>query len=96
MCTGDFQEKDANDAGNKMLRPPKGTRCADPCVEEEGRWGTSWCYTEPGGSEARMSQWGANCVVCTGSHDNNNIFKIQQKNKNDCILFDILSSSFIS
>ena len=61
MCTGDFIEKDNNHAVNKKHRPPAGTTCALPCVVEQGRWGSTWCYTEED-----KSQWGAECGNCLG------------------------------
>ena len=60
MCTGNFTERDLSDTGNAMQRPPPGTKCAEPCVFESGRWGSSWCYTDGNG------QWGAECVSCEG------------------------------
>ena len=69
MCTGSFIEKDINDAVNKKQRPPAGTRCVASCVVEEGRWGSSWCYTEEDNS-----QWGAECDQCSGK-DATNEFK---------------------
>ena len=66
MCTGNFTERDLSDTGNAMQRPPPGTKCAEPCVFESGRWGSSWCYTEENGSEEKGSQWGAECVSCQG------------------------------
>merc|ERR1712020_333155 len=59
MCTGDFVEENIKNAGNDKQRPPAGTKCVEPCVEEAGRWGTSWCYTA-----VDQSQWGAECVQC--------------------------------
>ena len=58
MCTGTFFEH-ASTASNNKPRPPDGSKCAEPCVYEEGRWGSSYCYTEDG-------NWGAECVPCTG------------------------------
>ena len=60
MCTGNFMERDLSDAGNGIQRPPAGTKCAEPCVFESGRWGSSWCSTDGNG------QWGAECVSCGG------------------------------
>ena len=53
MCSG-FFVKEAN-------RPLTGTGCAHPCVYEEGRWGSSWCYTK-----SDRSEWGAECIPCSG------------------------------
>ena len=61
MCTGNFQETDINNAGNNKQRPPHGTKCVESCVEESGRWGSSWCYTAKD-----KSQWGAECIDCKG------------------------------
>ena len=52
MCTGSFVENG---------RPPLGTKCAKPCVQQSGRWGWSWCYTKQD-----ESQWGAECENCPG------------------------------
>ena len=60
MCTGNFQETD-QDLKRYTARPQEGTRCVSPCISEEGRWGTSWCNTVKDGS-----QWGAECVSCSG------------------------------
>ena len=57
MCTGNFWE-DASASGNNKPRPPVGTKCAEACVFERGRWGSSFCNTEDG-------NWGAECVPCT-------------------------------
>ena len=54
MCTGSFVENG---------RPPLGTKCAKPCVQQSGRWGWSWCYTKQD-----ESQWGAECVDCPGTY----------------------------
>ena len=60
MCTGNYFEH-FSDARNNRLRPPAGTRCAEPCIYEKGRWGSSYCFTEDG-------NWGAECVSCPGEH----------------------------
>ena len=59
MCTGTFFEH-SSVVGNNKPRPPAGTRCAEPCVHETGRWGSSYCYTEDG-------NWGAECISCPGT-----------------------------
>ena len=64
QCTGAFFESGAA-AGNGRDRPPANTGCNDGCVQENGRWGASWCYTEPAGTDNR--QWGAECAACEGS-----------------------------
>ena len=56
MCTGNFFEH-ASAVGNHEPRPASGTRCAGPCIYDQGRWGSSYCYTEDG-------NWGAECVAC--------------------------------
>ena len=61
MCTGDFIEKDINNAQNKKQRPSTGVKCTSSCKIESGRWGSSWCFT----SEDE-SQWGAECIPCLG------------------------------
>ena len=61
MCTGNFVESDVSDSGDGKQRPTAGTKCVKPCVVESGRWGSSWCYTEED-----ESQWGAECVLCSG------------------------------
>ena len=53
MCTGNFQEEGK--------RPPAGIPCVGSCVMDAGRWGSSYCYVDSGGS-----QWGAECVYCSG------------------------------
>ena len=53
MCTGIFQEEDK--------RPPAGTYCVGSCIMEAGRWGSSFCYTDPD-----KNQWGGECVSCQG------------------------------
>ena len=53
FCTGTFREKDGT------LRAAPGSKCKAKCVTKEGRWGSSWCYTE-----SDKSQWGAECVKC--------------------------------
>lgn len=60
MCTGNFLESDPSNAGNNKQRPASGTKCVEPCVNESGRWGSSWCYTAED-----KSQWGAECLPCT-------------------------------
>ena len=60
MCTGMFVEPSGADEDGQE-RPPPGTRCVGGCIQASGRWGTSYCYTE-----ADKSQWGAECVSCTG------------------------------
>ena len=60
-CTGNFVESDVSNAGNGKQRPAAGTRCVIPCHWEAGRWGSSWCYTA-----LDKSQWGAECLPCTG------------------------------
>ena len=60
-CTGNFVESDVSNAGNGKQRPAAGTRCVIPCHWEAGRWGSSWCYTS-----LDKSQWGAECLPCTG------------------------------
>ena len=61
MCTGFYAERDVGNSANGKQRPPNGTKCAEPCVKESGRWGSSWCIT----SKDR-SQWGAECIPCSG------------------------------
>ena len=68
MCTGNFLESDINTAGNGKQRPAAGTKCVKPCRWEAGRWGSSWCYTE-----LDESQWGAECLPCTGTIMHSNI-----------------------
>ena len=53
MCTGTFRE------GDGTPRAPYGSKCTSECVNEKGRWGSSWCYT---GED--KSQWGAECIAC--------------------------------
>jgi len=65
-CAGGFSEQ-ASRAGNARDRPHVGTPCAAPCVQERGRWGHSWCWTEPEGTSDR--QWGAPCVDCMNAAD---------------------------
>eukprot|EP00662_Eupelagonemidae_sp_cell21_P058355 gene58355-biopygen68131 len=62
-CTGTFFEA-ANAAGNgnDRDRPLAGTTCDGPCIVHAGRWGSTYCWTEPVGSPNR--QWGAECVHC--------------------------------
>lgn len=52
MCTGTFAEQQT-----KM--PPWGEVCAYPCVNDSGRWGKSYCYTNK-----EKTLWGAECVPC--------------------------------
>ena len=63
MCTGNFVEADVSDSSNGIQRPPAGTNCVGPCVIASGRWGSSYCNTASVGG---ISQWGAECVPCTG------------------------------
>ena len=58
ICSGNYYENPSV-VGNNKPRPPAGTRCAEPCVYEKGRWGSSYCYTEDG-------NWGAECIPCPG------------------------------
>ena len=51
MCTGSFQE-------NKK-RPAPNTKCIGSCIQEAGRWGKNYCYTNK-----EKSQWGAECISC--------------------------------
>eukprot|EP00746_Dinoflagellata_sp_MGD_P140420 gnl/MRDRNA2_/MRDRNA2_73673_c0_seq1.p1 gnl/MRDRNA2_/MRDRNA2_73673_c0~~gnl/MRDRNA2_/MRDRNA2_73673_c0_seq1.p1 ORF type:complete len:2528 (+),score=396.81 gnl/MRDRNA2_/MRDRNA2_73673_c0_seq1:280-7584(+) len=60
-CTGDYFE-DGLIAWNKRTRPPPGTPCTGQCVLEPGRWGDTWCWTEPDGTYRQ--QWGAPCLPC--------------------------------
>ena len=60
MCTGNFYEHSPA-SHSKMARPPEGTRCVEPCVYENGRWGSSYCYTEDG-------NWGAECKPCPSKY----------------------------
>ena len=52
-CTGSFQENGK--------RPTPNTKCVGPCIQEAGRWGNSYCYTDK-----EKSQWGAECINCQG------------------------------
>ena len=60
MCTGSFVGIDPADE-----RPPAGTKCANQCfLSSDGvsdSWGTSYCYTSDD-----ESQWGAECILCSG------------------------------
>eukprot|EP00662_Eupelagonemidae_sp_cell21_P057816 gene57816-biopygen89623 len=47
---------------NGRDRPPAGTQCNEACVIHAGRWGATFCYTEPDGYPSR--QWGAECAPC--------------------------------
>ena len=41
------------------IRPPRGTPCDEgenPCINKEGRWGSSYCKTNGG------TNWGAECT----------------------------------
>ena len=53
-CTGSFQEDG---------RPASNTKCFYPCIQDAGRWGNSYCYTNK-----NQSQWGAECVNCQGTN----------------------------
>ena len=53
-CTGSFQEDGKT--------PPSNTKCFYPCIQDAGRWGKNYCYTNPD-----KSQWGAECVACQGN-----------------------------
>ena len=46
------------------MRPDRGTECVGGCLIEEGRWGQSWCWTEPDTVDEATRQWGANCLPC--------------------------------
>ena len=54
-CTGSFQEEGK--------RPAPNTKCVGPCIQDAGRWGKSYCYTNKD-----ESQWGAECVNCQGTN----------------------------
>ena len=56
VCSGTYKEDDGN---NGTLRAAPWTKCKSDCVIQDGRWGSSFCYTE-----ADQSQWGAECVPC--------------------------------
>jgi hypothetical protein len=60
-CTGEYFE-DGLIAWNKRTRPPPGTPCTGQCVLDPGRWGDTWCWTEPEGTYRQ--QWGAPCFPC--------------------------------
>eukprot|EP00660_Eupelagonema_oceanica_P001436 gene1437-biopygen9884 len=53
FCTGTFEEAD---------RPIAGTACNGGCIKEPGRWGDTFCWTDPPGTPHR--NWGAPCVPC--------------------------------
>ena len=55
-CTGSFQEEGK--------RPAPNTKCVGPCIQDAGRWGKSYCYTNK-----EESQWGAECVNCQGTNN---------------------------
>merc|ERR1712126_495082 len=57
FCTGNFKEKNPNDAGNRKQRPDAGTPCAGECQSMRGRWGENYCWTKDG-------NWGALCLRC--------------------------------
>ena len=58
MCTGFY-----TGAKNSSL-PLAGTGCVYACVNETGRWGSSWCYTK-----YDKSEWGAECIHCSGKKE---------------------------
>eukprot|EP00494_Astrolonche_serrata_P031466 UN31735 len=62
MCSGFYQELNVADSGNGRMRPPAASPCVGDCIVGIGRWGTSWCYTEPEGTPNR--QWGSDCIPC--------------------------------
>ena len=51
MCTGSFQENGE--------RPVPNTKCIGSCIQDAGRWGKNYCYTNE-----EKSQWGAECISC--------------------------------
>ena len=60
-CTGNYVDPDASNVGNGLPRPPSGTKCVGGCINESGRWGASYCFTE-----VDESNWGAECISCPG------------------------------
>ena len=56
MCTGVYHESGKT--------PIPGTKCVEDCVNQEGEWGSSWCYTNE-----EKTQWGAECIECPGKID---------------------------
>ena len=69
-CTGNFKESEewkkwnmGGKSGRNGNRASPGTKCASECKFESGRWGKSWCWTDP-----QETQWGAECVKCSGQH----------------------------
>ena len=92
MCTGDYQENaaDALRTAYSGQRPSKGTRCVTQCYHEQGRWGSSYCYTKgsfivtKGENKGKtFPNWGAECVPCSGkqpTHELQKVYKLLRKN----------------
>ena len=58
MCAGSWWESKRMEE-TAGIRPPRGTPCDEgenPCINKEGRWGSSYCKTNGG------TNWGAECT----------------------------------